>query len=483
VHGVITRSDNRRVSFNHVLSRAVHYDDGRKSNMDEIQTIYRKGYDIGVGAAMASGSPKSLAVVGEITHVHNAPGTGGVYTFNEIKSTEDLESKLGISAEAGGGVGLFSASARFDFSRQCAVQNTSICSLVTGVRNSGFEQINSPRFSDEAASLVAAGQSEAFLERYGDVFVRGIDRGGVFFGFCRIDTHSEESREKMSLKVSASYGMFSAKVAVDMENAAKETNSKITVQFHYEGGIVRGHPTTPTELLAAYDEWINSVDASAQAYNVTMDSYALVAGPPPPNAEDLQNQHKVLARCATLRAQVTDRMNLISYITDPSNSKDFEFVDSPAAPDLAALSQGLALDLDLIHEAASFALANPKEAKEVETYARTIRTPTIPDYKLTLLPSNMPHHSGATVVVPSFIGFSDNAAQTLAADNRLTLHWSYTGDGRTEVSHNVLTQDPPPGAEASPGATVNLTLPETPSHRRSEMLLGGVAGPLPRFGA
>jgi hypothetical protein len=451
--------------------------------VDEIRTIYREGYDIGVGARTASGSPKSLAVVGEITHVHNAPGTGGEYTYNEIKSTEDLESKLGISAEAGGGVGLFSASARFDFSRQCAVQNTSICSLLTGVRNSGFEQINSPKFSDEAARLVAAGQSEAFLERYGDVFVRGINRGGVFFGFCRIDTHSEESREKMSLKVSASYGMFSAKVAVDMENAAKETNSKITVQFHYEGGVVHGHPTTPTELLSAYDEWINSVDASAQAYNVTMDSYALVAGPPPPNAEDLENQHKVLARCAKLRSQATDRMNLISYITDPSNIKDFVVEDPSTGPDLAALSRGLALDLDLIHEAASFALANPKEAKEVETYARTIRSPAISDYTLTLLPPNMPHHSGATVVVPSFIGLSDTAAQALAADNRLTLHWSYTGDAKAEVPQNVLTQDPPPRAEATPGVTVNLTLPETPSHRQSEMLLRGARGPLPRFGA
>jgi hypothetical protein len=56
--------------------------------MDEIQTIYRKGFDIGVGAVMASGSPKSLSVVGEIKHVHNAPGTGGLFAYNEIKSTE-----------------------------------------------------------------------------------------------------------------------------------------------------------------------------------------------------------------------------------------------------------------------------------------------------------------------------------------------------------------------------------------------------------
>src|SRR5438045_1364584 len=95
-------------------------------NMDQITVTYREGYEYGMGADRASGNPLGLGVSGEATQVEGATGGSGDFSMSRIQSTEDLETHLGISADASAGVGLFSASARFNFARDCKVQKSSI---------------------------------------------------------------------------------------------------------------------------------------------------------------------------------------------------------------------------------------------------------------------------------------------------------------------------------------------------------------------
>lgn len=85
----------------------------------QIEIPYIHGHDYGVGTDFLSGTPLALAVVPD----HSPPGApGGVLTFraSRITSTEDVEDKLGIHADASYGIGFFGAiSARFDFARSC----------------------------------------------------------------------------------------------------------------------------------------------------------------------------------------------------------------------------------------------------------------------------------------------------------------------------------------------------------------------------
>ncbi|MBK8344722.1 MAG: hypothetical protein IPL12_16380, partial [Bacteroidetes bacterium] len=86
-----------------------------------------------------------------------------------------------ISADLSIGVGLFSASARFNYAKNSKVHSEAINLLITCTKEFGFRQIDKPALDAEVAELVADGNVGLFTERYGDYFVRGIRSGGQFF--------------------------------------------------------------------------------------------------------------------------------------------------------------------------------------------------------------------------------------------------------------------------------------------------------------
>jgi hypothetical protein len=355
-----------------------------------------------------------------------------------------------------GGVGLFSASARFEFRSDCKVQNESICALLVGQRTTGYEQINEPVYTDLAANAITTGQP--FQGRYGNAFIRGLTKGGRFYGFIRIDIHKEEVRQQISGGVSGSYGTFlSAKVQTDLNNRQDRGEIDIVVNVKTEGGEAIPDVSTVDDMRTAYSKWRDSVDNKPDTYSVTVEGYDIVAGANPPNLEDIANQQEIIIRCAKLRAQTTDRLNLLDYIL--AHMADFEFAPSLDLNGVNALRTGVALDLDVIHEAASFALDNPKEAVEPETYAKTVRKPQIPDYKLTILPPDMPaRRAGAPILVPDCVGLNTEEALKNLADLGLTAHLDY--DLKTgKKENNVLEQDPAAGVPVQRGATITLKVP------------------------
>lgn len=427
--------------------------------MDNVVVPYQEGHAFGMGIKSATGGRMQLGVVGTVSQVAGASGGSGSFQMTEIRTTEELESHLGISADVSGGVGLFSASDRFNFVKDCKVQSTSITLLLHCTRQFGFQQIDEPALSPSAAELVSQGRVDLFADRFGDCFVVGLRTGGQFFGVIRIDTKNDESRQTVSNSLSGSYGPFSGDVKTDVENAMKSTQSHAEVYVYYEGGDVKTKPQTPEELFAAADEWSNTIANQAKPYSALLLPYVIANGPQPPNAEDLQHQHDILVRCAKLRSQTMDRLNFIDYVIDPSHSGEFVV---PQGLNLSNIMAGLSQDLDVIAEAASFAIDNPKEALEPEQYAQ--KNGITKDgvlYTLTLLPSPLPQHNGAdNVTVPDFRKATNSGeAEKLAADNRLTLHWNE--DSAVAAPWHVESQDPPPGISVTANSTI--TLRSTPS--------------------
>jgi hypothetical protein len=98
---------------------------------------------------------------------------------------QELEEELGISADASGGAGLFSASERFNFAKTCKMQVYSVAILLQAVQRFGFKSIDAPAINGTAAPDVS--NPTLFQDRYKDRFVRGIGSGGQFFGFIRIE--------------------------------------------------------------------------------------------------------------------------------------------------------------------------------------------------------------------------------------------------------------------------------------------------------
>jgi hypothetical protein len=444
----------------------------REHYMDQIEVAYRKGFEFGMGVKASTGSPLGQGVVGDETPVKDAIGGKGTFQMTRIQSTEELESHLGISAEVSGGIGLFSASDRFTFAKECKIQTTSLMLLVQCTRQLGFIQIDNPALSPTAAALTAGGNGELFSERYGDCFVRGMTRGGQFFGLIRIDTQSNEARETIVNKLSGTYGAFSAEVSGNISDAMKATSSSADIRIYYEGGRVVTQPQSPQDLLKASQEWAGSVEAEPVPYSVTLAPYVVADGPEPTNKEDLQHQHDVLVRCAKMRSATLDKQNLVDYVVDPSHRDEFEF--APGGADLDSLAAGLSLDLDVIAEAASHAIEHPKEALEPEPYARQIKG--MAGYVLTKIPTNMPNHRGATSVVPDFRAAKSQVdAIALATAKRLTLHWVESAD--IDVGWHVASQDLAPGTPVPVGTTITLECPRVVHllpHARRQAAVGAL---------
>jgi hypothetical protein len=279
--------------------------------------------------------------------------------------------------------------------------------------------------------------------------------GGQFFGVIRVDTRSEESRERISASISGSYGAFSAEVGTTFSSQVREESASVEVFAFWEGGRVTAKPTTPVELIEAAREWSATVAGHQRPYFVTLAPYVLAMGPEPPNEADLAHQRDVLVRCAKLRSQSLDKMNLLEYMLDPRHIREFDITPPPAGPDLRAILAGVALDLDLIADAASFAINDPKNALFPETYAREKRG--LASYALTDLPDPLPAHVGPSVAVPDFIAVGDQpGAERLAAEKGVTLSWTHepAADG---VLWHIVRQDPPAGTPVARGAEVQLT--------------------------
>ncbi len=171
---------------------------------------YLPGVDYGIGIDSPSGSAMNAGVTGAPSSIPLSSGEQLTYSLVEITSEEDLQTALGISASACGGIGLFSASARMNYAKSCAINTSSVFALISVQITEAFQSIKSPGIDPAAAAVLANGNEQRFRQQYGDMFVRGIQSGGIFFGILEFVTSDETDKESVSAAVQASYATFSA---------------------------------------------------------------------------------------------------------------------------------------------------------------------------------------------------------------------------------------------------------------------------------
>lgn len=434
--------------------------------MQQEQILIRNGFDIGIGVAAASGSPMALGATGTVTAPQVGTGGSGSFSFRRLESNEDLATELGIGADVSAGIGLFSGSLSFDFTKRCKLQASSLAVLVSAEERFAFQQMDSPVLSPAAAQLVADGKLKQFADQFGEYFVRGIVTGGRFVGVMRIDTRSAQSRTDVDIALSASYGFtVDAESRVKISNALSSANARVEAFILHDGGRISTRPTSsdPLELLnqlyKAMDEWTSTVRAEPKAYFVTVAPYVIALGPEPANSADLEHQRDVLIRCAKLRTQTMDKLNLVEYILDAKHIGEFSIIDPPSGPDIPALQAALDGDLDVIADAASFAINHPKDARTPEAFMREVKG--LPDFKLTALPANLPKHSGENlIVVPNFVGMTFDASDLLAQNAHVAVAHVFPP---LLFDLRVSAQNFPPGALIPdplkvPGNVVVVTL-------------------------
>lgn len=329
-------------------------------------------------------------VNGAQSGVEDAHGATTKFEIARIHSTSELETKLGINVEASYGCGAFGGvSGRFDYAKSAKIQTSSLFMAITANVELAFHSIDEPTLTPEAAQAV--GQVEAFASRYGNMFVRGVGRGGLFVGVIQIDTSSSEDSESISAELEGSYGSFSAEAKTKFDEIQKKHNSEIRISVYHEGGpvdLTMADITDPAQLYIMLQQWLKSFqdepEKNAKPYYVTLAPIAIANGPLPPNAADLQHAQDVLILCAKQRSLILDGLNLMEFIMH--NGARYEFVAPTTPEDIVTAFKGFQADLDLVASAASKAINDAGSALTPAEFALRVGKP----YPQGLYPNPMP---------------------------------------------------------------------------------------------
>jgi hypothetical protein len=344
--------------------------------LTSIEVPYRLTYDFGIGVDLASGSPmgKVVKTEGAISSVEFAGGANVLWRLMRIHTTAELESKLGIEASANYGSGLFgpSVSARFNFAKDRKIQNDSLFMAAYATVTLKNLSIDDPTLTDVASGI--ANLPDVFATRYGNMFVRGMTRGGIFLGTIQIDTSSAETSDSIAGELSGSYGLFSAEAKAKLDELHRQHRSEIFIDVYHEGGpidLTLRDPQNPVELYELLQKWLSAFQSApeqnAVAYYVQLAPIAIANGPLPPNPAQIQHAQDVLVLCARQRSAILDGLNLMDYIIQHPTRYDF-----PAPTTLAHIVEvfdGYQADLDLVGDAASQAMNDVTQAKTPADYA------------------------------------------------------------------------------------------------------------------
>ena len=416
-----------------------------------------------------------------VTTIAQASGITVNFVVQRIQTTHDLEQALGIDAEASYGSPSFGAgvSARFDFAKNAKIQSSSLFMTVTATVKLAVLSINAPSLTPAAASVVD--RPDIFAQRFGNVFVRSMERGGIFIGVLRVDTSSSDESESIDSELKGSYGLFSADAKVKFSQVEKQFSSDVFVQMYHEGGPVGlaiSDPTNPLELLNNANLFLNSFatnpDASAIPYNVTLAPITIATGPLPPNEIDIGHAQDVMRFCASRRSVLLDQLNLLQLIVDRPSRYDFS--NGSDLKVIAAAAANTQTDLDLIASCASAAIDSPADAKMPKDFAAA-RSQVFPSAVMPeIMPVGKPRLPGE-ITIPNFVGLSVTAANALSAQSAVPIEYRHSespddgfgedlellqlGDGDTDHPHStdqiiVNVQLPTAGSALPVGGVVGL---------------------------
>lgn len=319
------------------------------------------------------------------------------------------------------------------------------------------------RFSvPDARTLVD--RPDVFAMRYGNVFVRGIGRGGLFAGWLRVETGSSQQSEEIAAELQGSYGLFSADAKTKFESLQKKYRASAYLDLYHEGGPVDlriSDFTNPLELLENANRFLESFNTDAagvaRPYFATLAPLTIAQGPLPPNSADLEHAQDVLVACSKARSRLLDKINLLEYILD--NAGKFQFANGTDRTSFQKTVQDFQADLDLVAACASAAIRSPAAALMPATYAEKIGSV----YPRATLPENLPLPQGAKMVmVPDFSACGSWIACNEAATRAgLTAQQQIATNLQPSTGFAVLSVSPPAGTSVPEGTVVTVTTQPT----------------------
>jgi hypothetical protein len=340
-----------------------------------VQVPFRDGLDFGIGVDSNTTSPMNTVVEGEITGVTDAHAAKAGFHIARIETTHDLETALKIDVSAGYGSVAFGAGIadRFSFAASSKIHSSSLFMAITANVQLETHSIDRPALTADAAEM--RDNPANFNVRFGDMFVRGIGRGGLFVAVLSIETKDEKTTQDISNKLSGAYGAFSADAETKFSEVQRDFSCSIDIRVYHEGGpvdLIMDDIENPTQLFGLLKRWFKSFadspDMAAVPYFAVLAPTVIASGPLPLNAAETEHAQDVLVFCARQRSSILDSLNLMDAIIQTPT----KYVFTPPVTIVAvkAASTGFQADLDTIAATASEAMNHPAKAKLPADFAK-----------------------------------------------------------------------------------------------------------------
>jgi hypothetical protein len=253
----------------------------------QVRKIIFNDEEIGMGFNSQSGLAVGTALEG--FEIPESPLGQTVSSHIEIVHSHDkLMSSLGMSFEAQGRYGFFSASAKASFAESSSYNSNStflVASVVVQnplTRGRGFRVIEHP-----AKDLLDAMHFDDFTKAFGDSFVRGLQTGGEFYAVIRITSVSTETQSALAASLQAeANGLVASgsfKLEFNKSNSSASTRSEYTATMYQKAGT--GAQIAPTvtidEVLKRFKEFPAIAKKSPGSYETEVVTYDTIPLPVP----------------------------------------------------------------------------------------------------------------------------------------------------------------------------------------------------------
>ncbi len=412
---------------------------------------FQEGMKVGLGYDLVKGTPLTFpSVQGSISSIQGAGGQQVVSHLLRVSDLASLHETLGVNVDAGGSYFGASADVKVNYAKECNV-STQSTTLVVGVTVvDAFESFDAPVLTSDANELLTQGNNTRFRERFGDVFIDGLRKGGEYFATFEITSVDESTREDIAVHVEGAFhsGVAAAHLETDISDSKKQTTSHTDVRVHvYQNGAVTHTDQDFAEMLQKAHDFPPTVAGNLAApFAVSLADYTTLKLPDDKfNFIDRQQQRDVLAEHARKRFELMTLLNDIRYVR--AHPEDFESVN----PDALRLAFTQVTDnINVMEREASACLRDASLCKFTPFDVTDFRLPRP-------IKGSVPVPAKTMVAAPDVMGMDAlSACRLIAAVGLVPGHGTADRSGDPSNLTLVVQQDVPPGAEIPKGALLRF---------------------------
>jgi hypothetical protein len=388
--------------------------------------------------------------------------TGGEGIFDvQIAETHDtLMESLGLSMEASGRYGLFSAEGKFGLSEKSSFNAQSTFVVASCRVQNAFEMLDTYEVLPEARPLLE--QPDKWKTAFGTSFVRGLQTGGEFYIVFQTTSTSQDTQSSLSVAFQAAcQGLVAAaefEMAYNQSKQSTSQKSQTKILMYQRAGQDEqlSYVSDPAGIIKRLKEFPAIARSNPAGYEVEVADYNTLALPEV-NEQEIADREASLTDCARLRLKYMTRRNDIDF----ARENRIFFTDLPPDDVLGDMWEkySRAVGAVQLHAQKIAGRRIPPLIFDASALEPPLELPVI-NFKRVDVPSEIP--------VPPLVGNPVDNAKAQLKSIGLEHESTYVtvAENSGQPLNTVIAQDPAAGTKVPSKSRVRLTQNVVPSNDR-----------------